>query len=198
MTVRVARSALLHLVTKVREYFEAHEVTAVVTCGFKARTSQLTQGTGRANRVVIVPGALNGAGGRIGMPRDPGPRDVHTDDEDEDENLVVGTVRSLGDWDRQLTLSVWAHDGDAPASDELAHIVACEELFEWAARALHATGLASLLFADTNWNVPKERGFGIELLVGMTLQHPIYDVPSELAYPSFSVNRIGTGTGEDE
>lgn len=197
MTARVATSALRHLVTKVEAYFEAHEVTATVTCGFKARTSQVTQGPGRANRVVIVPGALNGAGGRIGMPRDPGPRPIYTDDADEAEDTVVGSVRSLGDWDRQLTLSVWAHDGDAP-TDELAQIEAVETLFEWATRALHATGLASLLLADATWTVPKERGFGMELLVGMTLQHPIYDVPVEIGFPSFSVNRLGTGTGVDE
>jgi hypothetical protein len=185
VTVQIL-SGLDALVTGMRSYLQAHEVTAVVAVGFRERAKQVGQGPGRANRIVLIPGDTSGRGGRLVPVRGAGPRDVMRGDE------RVATVRSIADWDRMLTLSCWAYDG-AKAGEELAQIIACESLFEWSKRAIDSVGLANISWGEVRWTVPKERAFGQELLAALTFRHPIYDVPEEVAYPGLVVHKPETG-----
>jgi hypothetical protein len=186
MTVRTL-SGLDALVGGVRAYLEGHGVSAVVAAGFRERAKQIGQGPGRANRIVFVPGdTTSGRGGRLVPVRGAGPRDIMRGEE------RVATVRSIADWERALTLSVWAYDG-TKAGEEMAQIIACESLFEWAKRAVDAVGLANITWGEIRWTVPKERAFGQELLAALTFRHPIYDVPEEVAYPGLVVHKPETG-----
>jgi hypothetical protein len=178
------------LVKGVRAFFVDHDVTAVVTAGFRERHRQ-TQGPGRANRVVFIPGdPTSGRAGKLGPVKNAGPRDVFSN---EDPTVRVGTVRSIADWDRTLTLSVWGYDGDAPG-DELAQLAAVTDLFEWTMRALSYVRQADILVGDVTFTLPGERApaFGQELLVGLTLSHPLYDVPRDVVIPSFTLDKDPT------
>lgn len=176
----------VHLVTKVREYFTAHAVTATVTAGFKERQRQDTQGPGRANRVVFLPGDPSGKGGSLAFGvRSPGLREVFGAD-----GKRAATWRNLGDWDRVLGVSVWAYDPDA-ATDELVQIAACTDLAIWTRRAVDSVGMADLVWSEATWTVPKTRSFGQELLIGLTLRQPMPDVPKDVGRPGFTLTKQG-------
>lgn len=186
MSVRIVEP-IGDMVARVRAFFVEHDVTAVVTAGFRERHKQLTQGPGRANRVVFIPGdPTSGRAGRIGPVRNPGPRDVFSAT---DPTKRVGTVRSISDWDRLITLSVWAHDGDAP-TDELAQIDAVTRLLEWTKRAVDNARQADLVWGEATFTPPGVRApaFGQEVLVTLTLQHPIFDIPRDVVVPTFALN----------
>lgn len=180
MTLPTFRSGIRALVDGVRAYFEEHEITAVVAAGWKVRLDQNNQGPGRANRVVIVPGDLNGKAGKIVQPLERGERLIG------DPSHPDGSTRAIADWDRVVTLSIWAYDGDFP-NDELAQIIAVETLLELTKRAVDRVAGASVTWGDSAWSPPKERQFGAELLVGLTFSQPLYDEPRERAYPGISI-----------
>lgn len=186
MAAVVFKSGVVALVASVRAYFAAMSVTAVVPpLGRKERTKQVNQGPGGANRVVFEMSDPAGKGGKLAAPHIVGARDIV----DADKN-VVATVRSLKNWERALTVSVWAAD-PSDTNDEEKQIEATEALFEWVLRATNAfvasgaSPAASLVWGDTDWtSTPVERAYGFELRVGLVFKHPIFDVPIDLAFPS--------------
>lgn len=183
MTITFA-DPLESLVAGASSYLVAHGVSAVVTAGFKERRRQDNQGPGRANRIVFLPGDPSGKGGSLAVGvRYPGPREVRNASDE-----LVGTWRSLGDWDRIMTVSIWAYDGTAP-SNELAQIVACSQLAIWARRAIDSVGLADLRWGEASWVPPKERTLGQELLIGLSLQMPMPDVPRDIGHPGFTLTK---------
>lgn len=173
------QSGLVAMVASVREYFEAADVTATVSLGWKQPTQQINQGPGGANRVVFIPSDPSGRGGKILPARQPGPRQVD----------ASTTVRSLYSWDRQLVVSVWAVDATAP-QDEALQIEAVEDLFGWTIRAVHAFAHADARWGDVAWTTsPVEHVFGRELRAGLSLNHPMFDVPIGLAFPTPAITK---------
>lgn len=192
MTLPTFRSGLRALFNGVQAYFDAFNVTAQVAVGWKAYKGQLNQGAGRANRVVLVPSDLSGNAGKIGQPVERGERRIYSAD-DEEQTHPLATTRAIADWERVITLAVWAYDGTAP-NDELRQVEAAEELLELAKRAVDATGGAAIAWGAVRC-LPTERQFGAELLVSLTFAQPLYDVPLEHAYPGL---RITKKDAEDE
>jgi hypothetical protein len=163
------------------DYFEANGITANVVVGWRERDKQMNQGPGRANRVVIIPGSLNGRGGRITQPHTVGRRSIGPKD------APVGWVRPLRDWGREITLSIWAYDG-TKRTDELAQVVAAETLLEQTMRAVHSFAFADAIWGDVQWTPQAERSFGQELLVGLTFRHPLFDIPVETVAPPIAAD----------
>lgn len=177
-----------HLVTEVSAYFQRHGVTAEVRAGFRERARRDQQGPGSANRVVFLPADPSGRGGRIHVLREGGEREVY--DRSVDPPRVVARVRSIGDWERQMVVSIWAADvsTEEKARSELAQIVAVTRLLEWTKRAIDYAGGARIVYGDTAFTVPRQNSFGQEVLLGVTLQHPLFDVPREVT--TFAVPKI--------
>lgn len=186
----VIKSGLLKLRDDVAGYFASRGVTAGVSLGWRERTKQTNQGAGRANRVVFQPSDDSGDGGEIVSPSQPGDRVIN---DPSAARPFVGKVRALTDWKRLVIVSVWAWDESAP-NDEGAQIAATESLFEWVQRGVQRAAFASARWGKMRWTVdPTERLFGRELLAQLTLQHPIYDEPSETAYPeTVAIDRVIT------
>lgn len=181
MAVTVS-SGLVALVASVRSYFEAHGVTANVSMGWKEPAKQVNQGAGRANRVVFIPSASNGRGGSIGATQQPGARRFGTVPNDVE-------TRALFDWERLVTVAVWAVDTDAP-NDEEKQIEAVEDLFEWTIRAVHAFARNNARWGEVSWLAsPIERQFGRELQASLTFRHPLFDSPADRAFPGFAITK---------
>ncbi len=182
----IIRSAPQHLIEGVRTYFAARSITTSIGVGVRAITRQDNQGSGRANRIVLIPfDPKTGAGGTITPPIHVGPRDMMNVDDPEDR---VATVRAIADARRRMTLAVWARENDDP-NDEAAHVYAAETLMELAMRAIASVGLADIEWGDMNWIPPPERHFGVEVQIGFSFTHPIFDEPDEVAYPDLSVTK---------
>ncbi len=181
-------SGTQHLLEGLRAYFRDNGVSAKVGVGVRELGRVDNQGQGGANRVIVTPfDPKSGSGGRILDPMNVGPRDIYSDD---DPDVRVATVRALGDWERSMSVTVWARDNDAP-EDEERHTYAVETLLEQTKRAIDAVGLADVTWGATTWIVPPERHFGIAVQVGLTFRHPIFDRPDEVGYPGFDVTRTG-------
>ncbi len=175
------------LITGVADYFDAVGVTALVLCGYRERAKQ-AQGSGGANRVVFLPGDLNGNGGKIAPPHDVGRRMV----EDEDA-APAAEVRPLASWARQFMIAIWAVDTATPR-DELAQTRAVIDLFESTLQAVEqvtGAGGPNVEWGSVAWTVPKENTFGAELLVGLQLIHPLMDAPADVGSPGFTLHRVG-------
>lgn len=178
------------LVRGVQEHFLSLGEGTLVTCGYRDRLQQSKQGAGGANRVIFLPGDPNGAGGKIApSPRDVGRREL------KDENEVVGAyIRPLASWERQFSISIWGVDTTAPR-DELAQAEATEALFEQTLQAVEqfvGAGGLNVAWGAITWTLPKENTFGTELLVSLALAHPLMDVPEEVGFPGFELQRTGT------
>lgn len=168
------KSGLVQLVTDVRAFFAANDLDDVgVHLGWRKRdASGITHGDDVANRVVFVPSALAGKGGKIAAPHQPGER-----------NADEFSTRTLRTWERAITVCVWAVDSTDP-DDEEKQISAVETLFEWTVRAVHASAYANAVWGDAEWTAPDaEHIYGRELVVGLTLKHPIFDVPKVRVFP---------------
>jgi hypothetical protein len=165
------------LVDGVAAYLAARGVTASVARGWKARAEQLNQGGGQANRVVFMGSPESGAAGKIVNPRQVGLREVGAD-----PLVPEYTVRPLSDWARSMVVSVWAYDGDN-ANDEGAQDDAVSTLFTWVQRAVQSVAFGNAVWGATNFTVPKERAFGLELLAELTFQFMIPDLPEEISRP---------------
>lgn len=164
------------MVTDVQAYFTANSVTANVSLGWRERTKQVNQGPGRANRVVFTPSDESGAGGEIVAPQHVGPQFFGTA-----PNTI--SARALFDWERLVTVSVWAVDTTSPA-DEGKQIEAVEDLFEWVVRAVQYSRKDTALWGSVKWTVaPTELMFGRELVASLTLRHPLFDAPRDIVYP---------------
>jgi hypothetical protein len=175
------KSGLRHLVEGMRAYFAdrfEEGVRPVVACGWRQRNWQVNQGPGRANRVVVFPGSLSGAGGKLLNVRRAGPREIAGDE----PGRPAGHIRPLREWDRVIGISVWAYDGSA-RTDELVQADAAEALFEEVVRAIHTTAFATAIMSDVQWTVPTERSFGQEILVGLLRRTPLFGLPTETAFP---------------
>lgn len=173
------RSGVRNLLNGLRSYLEGHGVTAEVAFGTKALSSQVKQGTGRANRIVLAPFDEKGAGGRLVEPSQVGKRDIMSM---AGTPIRTGSVRALADWQRLMVVSVWAYDGSRP-EDELAQEEALEDLLEWALRAIHWTGFAEAVWDATTFRVQGERRFGLEVRMFLRFTHPLFDVPTEVGHP---------------
>ncbi len=166
------------LVTGVAAFFAANEITAVVERGWKARSEQINQGPGQANRVIFMPSKVDGAAGAIVNPRQVGIRVVG-----EDPAVPEYAIRPLSDWSRSLVVSMWAYDGDNP-NDEGAQCDAVDTLQMWTQQAVQSVAFGNAVWGATKFTVPAERAFGLELLVDLTFQSAIFDVPQEITRPS--------------
>jgi hypothetical protein len=166
------------LVEGVQAYFLEHGVTTVVERGWKNRDEQVNQGPGRANRVIFAGSKPDGSAGTIVNPRQVGWREVGEDPENPDY-----AIRALSDWSRALYVSIWAFDGDHP-NDEGAQDDAVYALFTWVQRAVQSVAFGNAVWGKASFTVPAERGFGLELLVELTFQHMIPDLPTEITRPS--------------
>lgn len=186
----VIRSGLLWLVAGVQTYLTSFGVDAKVTCGFKSRGRILTQGPGQANRIVFTPADDNGFGGRIVATRKVGERPVGGTS----PQTTEGSVRAIRDWQRVCVVSVWSRDrtptlGSDEDAREAEELEASETLIEWMMRAVSATGLNDAQFGDVNWTFPNERSFGLEARIGLTFQHPIFDVPVDVVRPMSHITK---------
>ena len=160
------------LVDGVAAYLSEKGVTAVVDRGWKARAKQINQGPGRANRVVFMGSKPDGSAGLILNPRQVGSRHAGGD----------YSVRPLSDWSRAVYVSIWAYDGDHP-NDEGAQDDAVYQLFAWVQRGVQSVAFGNAVWGATKFTIPTERAFGLELLVDLTFQHMIPDLPVDIAYP---------------
>lgn len=182
------KSGFAKLVEDVQNYFDDFELNTKVSVGWKEPPKQTNQGKdpwARGNRVIFIPGDASGKGGKLVQPMQPGKRPYGPADRPDEPE---GYVRPLRDWHRVLTVSVWAYDPSAP-NDELAQVVATETLFEWTLRAVNASIFADAIWGDVTWKPITERGFGAELFAGLTFRHPLFDAPTETAFPVPAVTR---------
>lgn len=172
------------MVTSVQAFFDARDVGANVSLGWKEASKQVNQGAGRANRVVFIPSDRSGRGGALKLDQNlqPGRRRFGTAPND------VST-KALYTWERLLTVSVWAVDSTAP-NDESKQIEAVEDLFEWTIRAVHDFAKASAQWGEVSWLAsPIERQFGRELQASLVFRHPMFDTPQDRAFPGFEIER---------
>lgn len=178
----VLRSGLVALVRSVRAYLELEGVGARVSVGWTKRTRQDNQGEGTANRIVFVPGdPQNGRNGTLHNAKFPGPRDVA---DPSDPTKRIGAVRELRNWERVVTMSVWAAPDPNAEDAEESQIEETDALFEWALRGVHRFGFAAVEWGDVGHTVePVEVSHGRELLATFTLSSPIFDKPVEVARP---------------
>lgn len=182
------RSGLRRFYDGVAAYFAANEVPARLDFGVLALARQDNQGLGRAARVVIVPfDPASGDGGRISQPIMAGEQDIPSDD---DPELRSGAVRAIGDWERNMLVSVWGYDANEPRS-ELAHAVVVENLVEWTKRAVDTAAGANVEWGATKWIVPREQFFGLEVRIGMRVTIPLFDLPMDVGFPGLRVLRPG-------
>lgn len=171
-------SSLLALANGVRVYMASvnPSVTVAVT-GWKQRAQHLNQGAPGANRILLIPGDLQGRDGKL----------------DRELRNTGRNPRVLITWERLVTMSVWACDTSQKDSDE-AQIVAVENLLEQAIQAVHTgvdpdtktpVGLANITWGSVRWTVAnQEMAFGREVLVDFTQQAVFLDRPNGVAFPS--------------
>ena len=176
------RSGLVQAVSYVQTFLTSKGLTAKCELGWKRRDRQLNQGSPLgANRVLFIPSDSGGKGGTIVPARFPGPRNVRDPGA---ADAVVGSIRSLHDWQRRVTVSVWGVDAEN-RTDEAKQIEATETLLEWVVRAVHSApgAFAEAAFGEVTWSEPPDRSFGLELIVGLTFKQPLFDEPRELVFP---------------
>lgn len=176
------------LVDGVAAYFTANGVTAVVARGPKARFENINQGPGRANRVVFLGSNASGAAGKFVKPRQPGICSVGGDPTTDPPTPPDYQWRPLCDWQRTFQVSIWAYDG-TNRNDEGAQDDALYQLVSWTMRAVNSVAFGNADFGASNITVPETRGFGLEMLVDLTIQHAMPDLPLDLAFPDALVNR---------
>jgi hypothetical protein len=193
------RSGLLGLVRGVRARFVANGIAAVVDVGWNKRGRQTNQGPGGASRVVFMPGAMPdpSAGPQKAM------RAGRIDRNAPQNHVTLDPhLRALAWWHEEITVSVWGVDLSTPGSsaDEEKQIEATEALLESTMQAIHGAvdpdtgqpaGFASIEdWGESVWTVPPgENAFGREILFGLVLIVPLFDLPELVAYPQAGVTR---------
>ncbi len=163
------------LVEGVSRYLAEKGVVVVVERGITP--SHVKPIPGRSNRVVFYSSPPNGAAGRIVNPRQVGARDVGGS-----PGAPEFTVRPLSDWARSVLVSIWAQDIDRP-NDEGAQDDAVYQLFAWVQRAVQSVAFGNAVWGATNFVVPVDRAYGLELLAELSFQHMIPDLPNEITRP---------------
>ncbi len=175
-------SSILALEAGIRAFFaKQNPSVSVGVTGWKARFQHLNQGSPVANRVCLIPGDPNGADGALTRGRQ-----------------TSANPRNLLEWDRKVTVSVWAFDS-ANAADDRAQIVALENLLAQTLQALHRAvdpdtgalvGVANIHWGSIRWTVDnKEMGAGREVLVDLILKSTFFDLPNGVAFPGQTLNR---------
>ena len=172
-------------------YFDDQGIpVAIAKVGFKYRSFQLNV-EGAANRVCFIPGEFKGGSGALA------PRPYGTISKSTRNSSQVVNPRELAEWVRPCTISVWsAPDPSAPQEEDLALALA-EDLLEKVIRGLYsaavddaATPAQSFAVAGA-WSLgdvtvqapPNESSFGVELLVGLTLRGPFFDLTRDIVFP---------------
>jgi hypothetical protein len=171
------KSAIVVLVASTAAWFASQGVTAHVgAAGWKERFKQNNQGPGGANRVCFIPGdPTSGRDGKLKRGRQ-----------------TSTNPRTLLEWDRTITISVWACD-NSNRNDEGKQIAAVEALLERTIQAVQRAydpetgqlvGAANVVWDGVTWNVANtDMAFGREVLVPITLKVPFLDVPYDVAFP---------------
>ncbi len=172
------RSGLLELVRNVRAFLADRGIDAEVRVGWLERGRVDNQGVGRANRVVFTPSDDGGGGGRIVGIRGPGAR----------YDVEGSSRRGLYNWERTVSVSVWAGDGTG-REDEERQVEATEELFERVMQAVGVSAAASVEWGAVTWTVPNARPFGRELRAALTFKHPMFGEEYAVVNPSPAVSR---------
>lgn len=176
-------SSLIALANGVRVYMKAVNPAVVVgVTGWKQRSQQLNQGTPGANRILFIPGDLQGRDGALERGRKPS-----------------SNPRTLLEWKRIVTMSVWAVDASSPANldNDEAQIAAVENLLEQAIQAVHlavdpdtktAVGAGNIHWGGVRWSVAnQEMAFGREVLVDFQQSSVFFDRPNTVVYPTPSL-----------
>lgn len=175
------KSGVVALRRSVTAFFADRGVTANVALGWRDRPRQDNQGgPDGANRVVF---GVDTDAGKMAAPHGPGARF-------DDDAHPSSTRRALVNWERPMTVSVWAVDPSAP-TDEEAQIEATDTLFEWVVRAVSNFQPVQAVWGAVKHTVtPAERGFGLEIQATLTLKHPLLDEEQSVVYPSPVVDRV--------
>jgi hypothetical protein len=97
----------------------------------------------------------------------------------------------LRDWERLCTVYVWAVDPDK-LSDEEAQIEASETLFELVLQAVQSATKATGIWGDVGYVEPFERPFGLELTALLSFRAPMFDAPTDRAFPGFTLEKTFT------
>jgi len=138
----------------------------VTACGWKQREQQLNQGPGRANRVIFIPGTIDGDSlGDITEPRRSGDP----------------TQRTLFTWERTITASLWACDKSATA-DEEAQIEASENLLQLTVAGIQAVASADWIATRTRRDskASENMPFGQEILLEFLHRELLIDLPQRV------------------
>ncbi len=140
----------------------------VVASGIDARNEQLNYGTDNASRVVFVPSA------------DPmaivPPTMIGDNDDDDPKRQLLNVL---------MTYEVSFAGFDKTTDRDLAHRRRCFDLFEVTAQEIHRAYYGAYTWTSARWEIPrKSMSHGAELIASLTLNIPIFDIPSSEAAPA--------------
>jgi hypothetical protein len=172
-------SAIVALFQDVASYIAAHwpgDAPAVVF-GIRARWQQLNDGIGGANRIVVIPGTLDGDDGDAAGVVGPGSFEE------------TGAARGLYTQAKAVTFSLWAGNDTTPdaITDEAAQQNAIEQMQEFVYRAVKASsfGGANAIWGKHKYNrKPAELRFGAEYLMNLELDSTFFDLDPVVIVPS--------------
>lgn len=173
--------SLAGLYEHVRETLPLLGIDANVVWGKRELAkSGVNQGTGRANRVVFVPGADGGALGAYGPPAK------------QSHNAPNGArgPRGLWDWAVIARVYVWTYDS-SEAENEFAQWKALVELHDSVIEAIHkyTTGFYKIS-APKDPSAIVERRFGMEVMFQVEIQQPV--LPGNKVGPVKPITGIGS------
>jgi hypothetical protein len=196
-------SGIVALFRDVAGYIETHwpELDRpAVLFGWRERQKQINEGVGGANRIVMVPGELEGADGTPEGIDGPGDNEGGTfpgatvlDGVPLPQAITQSTItphpRGLFSQVKLVTFSLWCGAGDTPDAvvDELAAQDAIETMQEWLYRAVQSSSVGK---ANGTWRKhtynrkPNEMRFGTEYLMALEVLTPYFDRDNVVIYPS--------------
>lgn len=185
MTTTANSSAVVKLYQDVATYFAAltpgdPSRGASVVFGARERWKHINEGSNGANRVVVVPGTLEGQDGELEGPTGPG-EVINADGS--------VTPRTLFDQLKVVTFCVWAADPADPQSvDATVQQQAIEQMFEYVVQAVKRSGAgmanAEWVGAPTYNANPNELRFGLEYRAVLALDTRIFDHVPVAAFPA--------------
>jgi hypothetical protein len=162
--------ALEKIYTDVQADFIAQEKDTVFDFGIVARSKQLNQGPGGANRIVMHSGTFpDGNVGKVDAPKYPG----------RDPRRPLHTLHEL------FTVLTWAYDAEFP-DDAFAQWKAARLLFDDFVAALYRSSHGTYAFVSARWshgNDRNERRFGNEIESVWTIQSMIPDFEKVAVHP---------------
>jgi hypothetical protein len=158
-----------------------------VLFGWRARQKMITDPQGGANRIIVVPGTLEGDDGDpVGIV---GPGEFEENAGAAPNNY---SARGLYTQPKIVTFCLWAGDTSTPdaAFDELAQQNAIEQMQEFVYRATKASnaGGANLQWTKHRYNrKPAELRFGTEYQMIAQVDSTYFDVSARVVVPEFAV-----------